>query len=110
VPGLAADHGTRQLAQVLRVYVQHHNQHRPHRALGLGAPASPACLTVGEAETACTDVTCSAVWSTSTGGLHERISAPHAQHEDLQVLGGIAAGQQHEQLEGPAQHEVREFR
>jgi hypothetical protein len=25
----------------------------------------------------CTDVTCSAVWSTSTSELHERISAPH---------------------------------
>jgi hypothetical protein len=114
-------------------------------------------------------VTCSAVWSTSTGELHERISAPHevqepatkrrcqrnsvsgltkkhgqrprgstrliageqrpvggfqpgaedlaaedrelvAQHEDLQVLGGIAAGQQHEQLDGPAQRQVRQFR
>jgi putative transposase len=43
--------GRGHLAQVLRVYVQHYNQHRPHRALGLGAPASPACLTVGEAET-----------------------------------------------------------
>jgi putative transposase len=34
--------GRRHLEQVLRVYVEHYNAHRPHRALGLGAPAPPA--------------------------------------------------------------------
>jgi hypothetical protein len=33
-----------------------------------------------------------------------------AQDEDLQVLGGVAAGQQGEQLDGAAQREVGEFR
>jgi transposase InsO family protein len=42
--------GRGHLAQVLRVYVQHYDQHRPHRALGLEAPASPARLTVDGAE------------------------------------------------------------
>jgi putative transposase len=32
------------LEQVLRIYVQHYNQHRPHRALGLQSPDSPAEL------------------------------------------------------------------
>ncbi len=31
--------GRRHLEQVLRVYVEHYNVHRPHRALGLGPPA-----------------------------------------------------------------------
>jgi transposase InsO family protein len=33
--------GRAHLEQVLRVYVEHYNVHRPHRALGLGAPAPP---------------------------------------------------------------------
>jgi hypothetical protein len=33
---------TGHLEQVLRVYVQHYNQHRPHRALSLHAPDTPA--------------------------------------------------------------------
>ena len=36
----------RHLEQILRIYVQHYNQHRPHRALGLEAPGQPARLTV----------------------------------------------------------------
>jgi putative transposase len=36
----------RHLEQVLRIYVQHYNQHRPHRALGLEAPDQSARLTV----------------------------------------------------------------
>jgi putative transposase len=41
--------GRSHLEQVLRVYVQHDNGHRPHRALGLAAPDPPAGLTgVGE--------------------------------------------------------------
>jgi putative transposase len=44
--------GRRHLEQVLRVYVQPYNQHRPHRALGLEAPDPPAGLAViGEDET-----------------------------------------------------------
>src|SRR6266540_4096506 len=39
---LGRDH----LQEVLRVYVQHYNQHRPHRALSLRAPDPPAELTV----------------------------------------------------------------
>ena len=42
VYGLAADHGVRALEQVLRVYVEHYNVHRPHRALGLEPPDPPA--------------------------------------------------------------------
>jgi transposase InsO family protein len=38
--------GRRHLEQVLRAYVQHYNQHRPHQALSLQAPDSPAGLTV----------------------------------------------------------------
>ena len=34
--------GRGHLGQVLRIYVQHYNWHRPHRALGLQAPDSPA--------------------------------------------------------------------
>jgi transposase InsO family protein len=33
--------GRRHLERVLRIYVEHYNVHRPHRALGLGAPARP---------------------------------------------------------------------
>jgi putative transposase len=36
----------RHLEQVLRIYIQHYNQHRPHRALGLEAPDQSARLTV----------------------------------------------------------------
>jgi putative transposase len=41
-PGLAAHRGTRPPGTGLRVYVQHYNQHRPHRALSLHAPDTPA--------------------------------------------------------------------
>jgi putative transposase len=34
--------GRRHVEQVLRVYVDHYNVHRPHRALGLEPPDSPA--------------------------------------------------------------------
>jgi putative transposase len=43
--------GRRHLEQVLRVYVEHDNRHRPHRALQLEAPDRPARRTVvGEIE------------------------------------------------------------
>jgi putative transposase len=38
--------GRDHLEQVLRVYVQHYNQHRPHRTLSLEAPDPPTGLSV----------------------------------------------------------------
>jgi transposase InsO family protein len=38
--------GRGHLERVLRVYVEHYNVHRPHRALGLAPPVSPAGPTV----------------------------------------------------------------
>ena len=38
--------GRGHLEQVLRIYIQHYNRHRPHRALQLEAPDRPARLTV----------------------------------------------------------------
>ena len=53
----------------------------------------------------------------AVSGLQPRawnLAAQHAelvaQDEDLQVLGGFAAGEQHEQLDGAAQRQVGEFR
>jgi Integrase core domain len=44
--------GRGHLEQVLRIYVKHYNEHRPHRALGLEAPDPPAGLAVvGEDQT-----------------------------------------------------------
>jgi len=41
------------LKRVLRIYVEHYNRHRPHRALGLEPPDPPAGLAlVGEARRA----------------------------------------------------------
>jgi putative transposase len=40
--------GRGHLEQVLRVYVQHYNRHRPHRALGLEAPDPPTELNVAK--------------------------------------------------------------
>ena len=37
--------GRGQLEQVLRVYVEHDNGHRPHRSLGMEPPDPPAGLT-----------------------------------------------------------------
>jgi putative transposase len=34
--------GRRHLEQVLRIYVEHYNVHRPHRALRLASPDPPA--------------------------------------------------------------------
>ena len=42
----------------------------------------------------------------SGGGDHELV----AQHQELQILGGVTAGEQHEQLDRPAQREVGELR
>jgi putative transposase len=40
--------GRGHLEQVLRVYVEHYNAHRPHRALRLEPPGAPAGPTIGE--------------------------------------------------------------
>jgi Integrase core domain len=72
--------GRDHLEQVLRVYVQHYNQHRPHRALSLQAPDPPTELSVAANDRQGkihTDAIYSAACSTSTGELHERINAPH---------------------------------
>jgi putative transposase len=43
--------GRSHLEEILRVYVEHYNRHRPHRALGLEPPDRPAGLAVvGEAQ------------------------------------------------------------
>ena len=72
--------GRGHLEQVLRVYVEHYNVHRPHRALGLEPPDPLANLSVvrdGPAE-GCIDATGSAACSTNTiDELHERVSAPN---------------------------------
>jgi transposase InsO family protein len=40
--------GRNHLEQALRVYVEHYNRHRPHRALRLDAPDPPNVTTVGK--------------------------------------------------------------
>jgi hypothetical protein len=43
-----------------------------------------------------------------------QVAAQHrelvAQHQDLQVVGGVAAGEQHQQLDGAAQRQVGQLR
>jgi hypothetical protein len=70
--------GRRRLEQVLRIYVKHYNEHRPHRGLGLDAPARPARLAIvgRDRKARCIDVTYSAVSFMSTTELHERLCAP----------------------------------
>ena len=71
--------GRGHLEQVLRMYVEHYNGHRPHRALGLESPDAPTGpVVIGDNRAVCSDATGSAVCSTSTTDkLHERVSAPH---------------------------------
>jgi transposase InsO family protein len=38
--------GRRHLKQVLRIYVKHYNEHRPHRALEFDAPGRPVRLVI----------------------------------------------------------------
>jgi transposase InsO family protein len=70
--------GRSHLEQVLRIYVQHYNRHRPHRALELAAPDPPARLTLLDriVRARCTAATYSVGSSTSTAQLHERVCAP----------------------------------
>jgi transposase InsO family protein len=71
--------GRRHLEQVLRVYIDHYNQHRPHRALGLEPPAKPADPDAADEARrgGYSGVTCMEGSCMSTGELHERISVPH---------------------------------
>jgi hypothetical protein len=72
--------GRGHLEQVLPVYIEHDNRHRPHRALELRPPDPPAGLHVARERQpgTCAGATDSAGCSTSTTDeLHERISAPH---------------------------------
>jgi hypothetical protein len=70
--------GLGHLEQILRVYVQHYNRHRPHRALGLETPDPPTELHAAkDRQGKVRRATCSAAYSTSTGELRERICAPH---------------------------------
>jgi Integrase core domain len=66
--------GRGHLEQVLRIDVQHYNEHRPHRALGLEAPDPSAGWPSSErtSRAGCADVACSAVWFARTTELHER--------------------------------------
>ena len=71
--------GRGHLEQVLRVYIEHYNGHRPHRALGL-QPRIPLSNLPSEARSrrpTATGATCSADSCTSTDELHERICAPY---------------------------------
>jgi putative transposase len=71
--------GRGHLEQVLRVYIEHYNAHRPHRALGLQPPDPlsnlPSVARIRRPKS--TGVTCSADSYTSTDELHERICAPY---------------------------------
>jgi transposase InsO family protein len=68
------------LEQALRIYVEHYNRHRPHRALGLEPPGPSAGLTRSGrlGEPGCADTTSLVACFTNTGELHERIYAPYA--------------------------------
>jgi putative transposase len=71
--------GRGHLEQVLRVYIEHYNAHRPHRALGR-QPPDPTVEPGLRARTSrpkSTGATCSADSCTSTDELHERICAPY---------------------------------
>jgi Integrase core domain len=85
--------GRGHLEQVLRVYVEHYNGHRPHRALRLEPPDPSADQTSSASirGSGCTDVTCFAVSSTSTDELHERICAPYGVEIEKLVRAAYAA-------------------
>ena len=71
--------GRGHLQQILRIYVEHYNRHRPHRALGLEPPSPATGLTTSEriGEPECTDATSLGASSMSTDEPHERIYAPY---------------------------------
>jgi hypothetical protein len=72
--------GRGHLEQVLRIYVEHYNRHRPHRALGLEPPGPTAAgltWSAGPGESRCADATSLVACFTSTDKLHERLYAPY---------------------------------
>jgi putative transposase len=73
--------GRGHLEQVLRVYVEHYNAHRPHRALGCSRRIQPSNLpsVATTSRPRSTGATCSADSCTSTGKLQERICAPYGE-------------------------------
>jgi putative transposase len=69
--------GRPHLVHVLRSYVEHYNQHRPHRSLGLGTPipsvrGDPASAT---ALATCVVATSWVDWSTSMSGRRDEMSS-----------------------------------
>ena len=76
------------LEQVLRIYVRHYNEHRPHRALGLEPPEpSAGLILISEARRArVRDATSLVERFMSTTELHERIYAPYARFRTLHTL------------------------
>ena len=70
--------GRGHLEQVLGVYTQHYNCHRPHRALELQSPQPQPGRppSAGVTGALCVGATYSAVSCTSTSELHERLYAP----------------------------------
>jgi hypothetical protein len=72
--------GRGHLEQVLRIYIQHVNQHRPHRALGREPPGPSAGRTLGRGGSTSpeyADATSLAECFTSTNELPKRIYAPY---------------------------------
>jgi hypothetical protein len=71
--------GRGHLEQVLRVYVDHYNVHRPHRALRLEPPGSqPVQASSARTSALCAAATAWVACSVSiTDKLHERVSAPY---------------------------------
>jgi Integrase core domain len=93
--------GRSHLERALRVYVQHYNQHRPHRALACKRRThlptwSPSARI---ARAGCTDVTYLAAWFVSTGELHERICAPHRLCECMSCS-ALTSNQDHRAIPG----------
>lgn len=68
--------GRGHLEQVLRIYVRHYNEHRPHRALGL-EPPNPSAGPTLMGEAACADGTSLVERFMSTDELQEHIYAPY---------------------------------
>jgi putative transposase len=69
--------GRQHLVRVLHDYVEHYNQHRPHRSLGLGTPIPSVRGDPGSAPVVlnCVVARSSADWSTSTSGQRDEVSS-----------------------------------
>jgi Integrase core domain len=70
--------GRRHLEQVLGIYVEDCNPHRPHRALQLQSPDAPSLWprAARVSKAGCVDASCSTVSSMSTAELHEHTAHP----------------------------------